>query len=57
MDRVIWRRNDLIHICRKAENFGELEISVPLPRASPTQPAPRESPRAGTQQGYRVVAV
>jgi hypothetical protein len=25
--------------------------------ASPTQPAPVESPRVGTQQGYMVVAV
>lgn len=30
---------------------------VNLQQASPTQPAPGQSPRVGTQQGYPVVAV
>ena len=37
--------------------FGMNKKGVSLQKASPARPAPIESPRAGTQQGYMVVAV
>jgi len=41
----------------KAKSLAKLEIGCIFATASPTQPAPSESPRVGTQQGYKVVAV
>ncbi len=41
----------------KVKSLAQLEIDCKFAAASPTQPAPSESPRVGTQQGYVVVAV
>lgn len=41
----------------KQLNFDRSKNILTLQRASPAQPAPGQSPRVGTQQGYPVVAV
>jgi len=38
-------------------SFARIKIGCKFASASPTQLAPSESPRAGTQQEYLVVAV
>jgi len=54
---MIFTAADIFHKAKFLQNFGKYKNVVPLRRASPTQPAPGQSPRVGTQQGYPVVAV
>ena len=54
------RKEEGVFMYYEINRIGELpqeEKVLSLPLASPTRPAPAESPRVGTQQGYVVVAV